>query len=189
MDLEADKAIRHHFNSRSRKVSRHANQYIVPVKYDKEGELLTEETVDIRKHLKRLSLTDWRFLECWRRHGWNVEKAVEELAIPQEKVKRLVQHLQIFQQEEIRDKALATIPTPAWIQAKHVENVFDGQLDDSKRDSLKELTKISGGYKSTTQINLQQNFFNKPQLSPEEEKKTREFFDTIAIEAPQENVA
>lgn len=177
MQDDADKAIRHHFNSRSRKVAKLGKQYLVPLKYDEAGNVLTQETFDIRDHLKRLNLNDWRFLESWRRHDWNVAKATEELGLTDEQVKRLVRKMQVFQDEEARDKALATIPTPAWIQAKHVENVYDGKLDDSKRDSLKELAKIQGAYKSTTNINVNHNVIQLSVMTPDEQKRLKEIGD------------
>ena len=73
---------------------------------------------------------------------------------------------------------MADIHTPNWIAAKHVENVYEGGvLDDSERDSLKELAKISGAYKNTSTVNIQTNVFNMPKLSEEAMAKLKEFAD------------
>lgn len=179
-----EKALKAHFSGRTGSVVKKGNEYFVPLKYDKKtGAVIARGSPNLRAHLKRLNLNDWRFLEAWRRYDWNPEKAREELGLSETRAKHLVRSLKVFQQEEARDKALATIPTTAYIQARHVENVLKADnLDDSQRDSLKELAKISGAYKNTA-ITLQQNFFTKPDLSPEQEKATREFFDTIATQS------
>jgi len=78
---------------------------------------------------------------------------------------------------------LAQVPSTAFVQARHVENVLGGEpLDDSKRDSLKELAKINGSYKTNLQVNVQQNFFQMPKMTPEQEQAASVFFDTLAIE-------
>jgi len=180
MDSQADKDIRKHFNSRARKVAKVGNQYLVPLKYDQDGKPLTKDSFNIREHLKKLTQYDWIFLECWRRHDWNDLKAKEELKLSEFNLVRLTRKLAPFREEEARDKALATIPTTSYIQARHVENVIDGgKLDDSQRDSLKELAKINGAYKSTNQINIQQNFFQKPQVAPDQAEDIRKFFDSM----------
>lgn len=166
---------------RARKPIKMGRNVLVPLKFEDEGELLTQETFEVKKHLKTLTMSDLRFLQSWRKHGWNTDKACEELCVPIEKVKRLVAKLEVFREEDARTKALSEIPTPAWIQAKHVENVYQGGvLEDSERDSLKELAKISGAYKTQASVNQTINIFQMPKLSPEAAKKLKEFADLQA---------
>lgn len=185
MEKKADQEIRAHFRSRSRKIKkdRDAN-YLVPLRYDPiTKDVLTFEKFDARKHYKKLKQEDWEFLQAWQKNGYDSIKTQDELNLTDFDLTRLVKKLEPFKQEEAMDRALATIPSTAFIQARHVENVLGAEpLDDSKRDSLKELSKIIGAYKPTTNLNLNVNAFVKPQLSPEQEKATREFFDTIATE-------
>jgi len=138
-------------NDKSRRVARIGNRVFVPLKFDDEGNPLTNETFDPSKHLKALSLNDLAFLKAWRASGWDDKKACEVTHIEPESAKRLIRRLKPFKDEEARVKALADIPTPTWISAKHVENVSEGSLDDSQRDSLKELAKITGAYKPLQQ--------------------------------------
>ncbi len=177
---EADKAVSS-LSDRSRSAKRVGNEVLVPLKFDEEGTPLTAETFDIRLHLKTLRQTDYQFLDAWRESGWNTDKAKEKLGLNDGQVARLVKKLEVFREEEARALQLAKIPTPSWIAAKHVENIYDGgQLEDSERDSLKELAKISGAYKTAATVNIQNNIFNMPKLSEEQMAKLREFADSQA---------
>ncbi len=183
-DPQAEKSLRTHFNSKSRRVKKDRNSYLVPLKYDPAtGAVLTEDKFDARKHYKKLTLDDWQFLECWMRHDYNDQKTKDELGLTEFNLSKLIKKCEPFKQEETRDKVLAKIPTPTFIAARHAENVLGGaDLDESDHKSLQELAKISGAYKPTTNLNVNVNAFVRPQLSPEQEKATREFFDAIAIE-------
>lgn len=182
---------RQQLSSKSRNVVPHRGQSVVSLRYDTDGKPLTPDTFDARRHVKTLDQKDWMFLECWKRHGYNAEKAAHELDLGEYDVKRLVKKLDCFRTEEIRDKALATIPSVEYIKARHVESLLsdkEHKLEESDHKSLAELAKIQGAYKTAATLNIQNNFFAKPQLTPEQEKATREFFDTIAIEE-QKHVA
>lgn len=168
-------------NDKSRKVAREGNKVFVPLKFDDQGNPLTKATFNAAKHLKSLNLNDLHFLKAWRDSGWDTEKACKATLTDPEKAKKLVRKLQVFKDEEERVKALADIPSTPWIAAKHTENVFEGKLDDSQRDSLKELAKIVGAYKPTTNIQLTADL-KMPELSADQAKAAREFFDTIAIQ-------
>jgi len=164
-------------NDGTRKITLRGREALVPLKFGKDGRPATQRTL----LLKRLTLDDLRFLQLWREASWDIAKARQDSGLLPERVERLVKKLQVFREEDAKVKALSEIPTPSWISAKHVENVYDGgTLEDSEHKSLAELAKISGAYKPTTNVNLNFNAFVKPELSPEDEKKTREFFDTIA---------
>jgi len=170
-------------SSRTRKASIHRHKMLVPLKYDDAGELLTPQTFDMRKHLKTLTANDWLFLKTWRELSWNFEKTCEQLQLNREQGIRIKKKVDCFKLEEERDKALATIPSTAYIQARHVENIIGGgTLDDSTRDSLKELAKIQGSYKpsNATQVNIQQNFLQMPVVDEETAKKLREIADRLA---------
>lgn len=169
---------------RSRKPIQQGKDVLVPLKFDVDGELLTKETFDARTHLKRLSLDDLRFLKAWRDSGWDTEKALAAVGAPPDKAKRLVVKLQAFRDEDAHTKALAEIPTQSWISAKHVENVYNGgQMQDSERDSLKELAKIAGAYKTAATVNIQHNVFNIPALTRDQEARVKALADSLAVEA------
>lgn len=178
---EEEKSLIQEVSDRVRKVIQKGKEVLVPLKFDDRGELLTQDTFDIQKHFKRLSMDDLRFLQAWRKAEWNVQVAIKNSAVSDDKAERLIKKLQIFRDEDAQVKALAEIPTTAWIQAKHVENVYNGgQLEDSERDSLKELAKMSGAYKTSSTVNIQTNIFQMPQLSPEAMVKLKEFADSQA---------
>lgn len=168
-------------NDASRKITIRGSQAIVPLKYDKDGNPVQRIQ---SQYLKRLTLDDLRFLKAWKESDWNLDAAVKKTNVSQERALHLAKKLQVFREEDAITRSLAEIPTPSWIAARHVENVLDGgQLEDSEQKSLQELAKIQGAYKNTsTQINIQQNFLQRPTLSPEQEKEVRQIFDTIAIQ-------
>lgn len=120
----------------------------------------------------------------WRELEWDVVEATKVIGLPPERVAKLVKKLQCFRNEDAQVKALAEIPTPNWIAAKHVENVYNGgSLDESEHKSLQELAKIEGAYKQqapSTQINI----WNLPDLAPEQNAKLKEVFDAVAMENP-----
>lgn len=152
-------------NDRARRVKIRGKQIIVPLKFDEDG---NPATVD-KLIFKRLSLTDLRFLQAWREASWDIVKAQEKTSFAPEKVERLVKKLACFREEEAKVKALCKIPTPDWIAAKHVENIYEGgTLEESQHKSLQELAKIEGAYKQQTPA-TQINVFNLPKLTPEVE--------------------
>ena len=166
-------------NDKARKVALRGSEVIVPLKFDEEGNPATAD------HLifKRLTITDLRFLQVWRDASWDIAKAQEKTTLTADQVARLVKKLACFREEDARVKALCEIPTPDWIAAKHVENVYNGgQLEDSEHKSLQELAKIEGAYKQTA-VPTQINVFNLPALPPEQEAKVKQVFDTIAEES------
>lgn len=175
-------------NDGSRKIHLRGSQAIVPLKFDSDGEVVNESTPPQKLVLKRLSLKDFAFLKAWRENDWDIEKTSKEISYPLPEIERLVKKLQCFREEDAKVKALAQIPTTAWITAKHVENVFEGgSLQESEQKSLQELAKISGAYKPVTSVNIQANILQMPELSPEQAKAAKDFFDTMALE--DKNVA
>jgi hypothetical protein len=165
-------------NDASRRVTIRGKQAIVPLKFDEDG---NPATVD-KLIFKRLSLKDLRFLQALRESSWDVTKACDRCGIQQDAADRLVKKLACFREEDARVKALCEIPTPDWIAAKHVQNVYEGgTLEDSEHKSLQELAKIEGAYKQTA-VNTQINVFNLPELPPEQAVRVKEVFDTIALQ-------
>lgn len=163
-------------NDKARKVTLRGKQVIVPLKFDEDGE---PATVD-KLIFKRLSLADLRFLQIWREVSWDVGKAVEKSGLSLVCAERLIKKLSCFREEDAKVKALCEIPTPDWIAAKHVENVYNLTLEDSQHKSLSELAKIEGAYKNTNQINIQNNVFNMPQLTPEQQAELKALGDRLA---------
>lgn len=169
--LEKDASLTSAVNSRARKITLRGKHTIVPLLFDEEGEPATVDTLI----LKRLTILDLRFLKAWKECAWNVEKACEMAGVTRDKASSLIRRLQVFREEDAKVKALAEIPTPTWIKAKHVENIYSGgTLEDSQQKSLSELAKIEGAYKNQATVNLTQNVFNLPKLTPEVEAEFRQ---------------
>lgn len=158
------------------------NHVLVQQKYSDEGELLTPETIDLRVHLKKLHFQDWQFLNVWRENNWNFEKACEILSIDRQKALKIKKKVDFIQAQEAKDKALASIPSVAFIQARHVENIYsEEKLDDSTQKSLDALAKIQGAYKTqATQVNNQINVLQFPSLDEETARKIKELADSLA---------
>jgi hypothetical protein len=164
-------------NDRARKITIRGKEVVVPLKFDEDGNPATADKLIF----KRLSLRDLRFLGVWRSAGWNIEKAKEQTDLGGEEIQRLVRKLSCFREEEARVKALCEIPTPDWIAAKHVQNIYEGgTLQESEHKSLQELAKIEGAYKPVAPTN-QLNVFT-ISLTPEQEAQLKPVFDTIALE-------
>ena len=187
-DPKEFRRLKREVSDRARKAARVGTRFLVPAKFDEFGVPLSPETFDARKHIKSLTLPELRFLREWRLQGWDVAKTVSRLCCTDVWAAKTVRKVQGFREEDERIKAMAEVPTADWISAKHVENVHEGKLDDSQRDSLKELAKITGVYKQQS-IQIQNNVFNLPALSPEQELKLKEVYDAVALESPQEKAA
>lgn len=169
-------------NDKARKITIRGSQAIVPLKFDEDG---NPATVD-RLIFKRLSMLDLRFLYELRQSEWNIDVACEKSGLSRINAERRVAKLSCFREEDARVKALCEIPTPDWLKAKHVENIYNGgTVNDSQHKSYSELAKIEGAYKQTAPTN-QLNVFN-ISLTPEQEATLKPVFDTIALEKP--NVA
>lgn len=171
-------------SDKARKVTVRGSEVIVPLKFDEDGEIVSEATPPDRLVLKRLKLLDLRFLKEWRAANWSIEEAIKKTGVSEDVAKRLIKKLSCFRDEDAKVKALAEIPTPSWIAAKHVENIYDGgTLEDSQQKSLQELAKIEGAYKPTQSVSVNISL-EKPAWTPEQEQKLREVYDTFALEAP-----
>jgi hypothetical protein len=164
---------------RTRRTPIRARNVLVPLKFDAKGDVFSKTSK--RPIIKSLTLDHLRFLKAWKENGYTDAKAAcEKAGIFVEDAERLAKKLSCFREEDAKVKALAEIPTASWIASKHVENIYEGGLEDSQHKSLQELAKIQGAYKPTTSVNLQITT-DMPKLSPDQEKAAREFFDTIAI--------
>lgn len=174
-------------NDKARHVTIRGKQAIVPLKFDAEGNPATNEKIII----KRLSLDDLRFLSKWKANDWDIEKTKSEVGLPDARIERLVKKLACFREEDAKVKALCEIPTPGWIAAKHVENIYEGgTLEDSQHKSLSELAKIEGAYKNTNQINIQNNVFQMPQLDAQAMAELKALGDKLAsVDTTAENAA
>jgi hypothetical protein len=165
-------------NDKARKVKMRGKQVIVPLKFDEDGNAATIDKLIF----KRLSLNDLRFLKEWREANWNIDAVLAKSICTRDQAERLVKKLAVFREEDARVKALCEIPTPSWITAKHVQNVYEGgTLEDSEHKSLQELAKIEGAYKNNLNVNVTQNVFNLPKYDPETEAKLKKIADEEAI--------
>lgn len=178
------KALVRKFSDRSRKVSRQGSKFIVPHKFTPKGDVIDESNFNPRRDLSRLSLDDFRLLSALQEAKWDFRSACEAAGLDVDKARIRYKKLAYFEFEDKKSLALAAVATPTFVAAQNVEGFYRDHLSDGQRDHLKELAKISGAYKPTTTLNLSVSAFVKPQLSPEQEKATREFFDTIAVEGP-----
>lgn len=164
-------------NDSARKVTIRGKEVIVPLKFDEDDNPATIDRLIVR----RLSLTDLRFLQALRQGNWDVHKAAENAGIDFAKAERLIKKLSVFREEDARVKALCEIPTPDWIKAKHVENFYEGgKLQDSEHKSLQELAKIEGAYKQQI-VSATVNVFNLPKYDPETESKLKAIADQEAL--------
>lgn len=180
--MQEEKKLVRRFSDRSRKSRRVGSQFIIPHKFTPAGDVIDTSNFDPHRDISRLSLDDFRLLAALQEKKWDFKAACKETGLDEESAVRRYKKLQYFEFEDKKAKALAAVASPALVTAKNVEGFYMDNLSDGQRDHLKELAKITGAYKPTTNINMNVNAFVKPQLSPEQEKATREFFDTIATQ-------
>lgn len=188
-DSDESKPLVKQFSDKARKVTRKGSQFIVPHKFSPEGDVLDESNFNARRDISRLSLDDFRLLSALQDKKWDFKAACEALQVDPEQAAKRYKKLSYFEFEDKKSQALAAVATPAFVTAKNIEGFFTDNLSDGQRDHLKELAKITGAYKPTTNLNVNVNAFVRPQLSPEQEKATREFFDTIATQVEVPHVA
>lgn len=181
-DTDETKALVRKFSDRSRKAKRIGSQFIVPHKFSPDGDVLDESNFNAKRDLSRLSLDDFRLLSALQDAKWDFTKACELSGLDKDVALRRYKKLTYFEFEDKKAQALAAVATPAFVTSQNVEGFYRDHLSDGQRDHLKELAKISGAYKNTTNVNVNFNAFVRPELSADEEKKAREFFDTIATE-------
>lgn len=153
-DLDEAKHLVKSFSDKSRKVARVGSKFIVPHKFTENGEVLTEENFSAKKDISRLNLSDLRFLEIWRDNKWNDEETVKKSNLSPEQAERTFKKLKYFKTEDARIKALASQATPERVLAKDMENLETGILNDSQHKSLDRVAKITGAFKTTTDINI-----------------------------------
>lgn len=181
-DTDETKALVRKFSDRSRKTKRVGTQFVVPHKFTPEGDVCDTSNFDAKRDLSRLSLDDFRLLAALQDKKWDAKAACDSIGVDLETSQKRLKKLSYFEFEDKKSQALAAVVNPAFVTAKNIEGFYADNLTDGQRDHLKELAKITGAYKPTTNLNVNVNAFVKPQLSPEQEKATREFFDTIATE-------
>lgn len=184
MDEDAKHLVKK-FSDRSRKTVKDGTKFLVPHKFTPSGDVIVLDGDDAnfnpRRDISRLSLDDFRLLAALQEKKWDFEAACEMADMDKDAARRRYKRLTYFEFEDKKSQSLAAIANPAFVTAKNIEGFYTDNLSDGQRDHLKELAKITGAYKPTTNLNVNINAMAKPQLSPEEEKATREFFDTIAV--------
>lgn len=166
----------------SRQVKLRGSQVIIPEKFDRHGKVVTDETPKADWVFRRTTQYDLAFLALWKESGLteDIDSVAKKANLTHDEAARLIKKLAWFKIETDRIKAIADVPTPAWITAKHLENVQEGgTMNDSQHRSLQETAKIVGAYKPTQSVNVQINL-EKPAWTPEQEAKLREVYDTFA---------
>jgi hypothetical protein len=177
-----DKRLVHSFQDRSRQVIKDGKRYILPHKFTPAGDVIDNSNFKPKRDLSRLSLDDFKLLATLQEKDWDLKAACEALGIDFEKASKRYKKLSYFEFEDKKAQALAAVATPAFVTSQNVEGFYRDHLSESQRDHLKELAKISGAYKNTTNVNVNFNAFLRPERSPEEERRCREFADTLAVD-------
>lgn len=185
-DSGETKALVKQFSDKARKTVRKGSNFYVPHKFTPSGDIVDESNFNPRRDISKLDLDDFKLLAELQNKKWDFQAACKALNVDLESSQKRYKKLSYFEFEDKKSQALAAVATPAFVTAKNIEGLYADNLSDGQRDHLKELAKITGAYKPTTNLNVNVHAFVKPQLSPEQEKATREFFDTIAS---QENAA
>lgn len=168
-DSDEAKRFASQFSDKSRKAFRIGNKVAIPHKVKPNGEVVSQETFNAKTDISQLNLNELRFLDVFRDLGWNFDKACEKVGISVDQGKRTYKKCLWFQQEDEIVRAKAKVPSANYILAKDIDNVEKAVvLDDSQHKSLDRMAKITGSFK-TTELNITQNVFNLPKLTPEVE--------------------
>lgn len=175
----ADDTVRH-LSDNSRKALRIGKEILVPHKFKEDGDVVTSDNFNPRTDLSKLNQKHWQLLSIFQKNGWNLDEACKESGLTLDSVKKIYKKIQYFQFEEKRQEALASLLNPAFVKAKHVDNVFTNTLQDGQLKSLDQLAKIEGMHKSTS-INLHAHVFQRPPMTPEQENALRKAFDEMPL--------
>lgn len=178
MDTEK-KQLARQFSDKARKVKWVGNKALVPHKFTESGDVVNQDNFDARKHLSKLNLADLRFLQLWKNNKWSDEETVKKSGLTPEQVEKTFKKLAYFKTEDARIHALASEATPERVLAKDMENIESGTLNDSQHKSLDRVAKITGAFK-TSEVNITQNVFNLPRMTPETEAALRQIADKEA---------
>jgi hypothetical protein len=180
MNDDESKKLAKNLSDRSRKVTRVGRQFIVPHKFTPSGDVVTQENFSAQTCLSKLNLADLRFLALWKENKWDDGKTAEAAGLSPEQAEKTLKKLRYFKTEDARIRALAAEATPERVLAKDMENMETGLLNDSQHKSLDRVAKITGAFKTAAEINIQQNIFNLPKMSPEAEAALRAIADREA---------
>lgn len=176
-DTDETKALVKKFSDRSRKTKRVGSQFIVPHKFSPAGDVIDTSNFDAKRDISRLSLDDFRLLAALQETKWDFKAACESIHVDQDVAQKRYKKLSYFEFEDKKAQALAAVATPAFVASQNVEGFYRDHLSDGQRDHLKELAKISGAYKPTTNINVNHNVFQMPVMTPEEMKRLKDIGD------------
>ena len=175
---DESKTLLRKFSDRSRKSVRAGKHYLVPHKFTPAGEVIDKSNFNPRRDLSRLNLDDFRLLAALQEKKWDFKAACESVGQDVEKAERRYKKLSYFEFEDKKSQALAALANPAFVTAQNIEGFYTDQLSDGHRDHLKELAKITGSYKPTTNINVNHNVVQFSVLGPEEQKRLKEIGDS-----------
>lgn len=188
LDKEEKKKLVKAFSDKARKkIAVVGNDVFIPHKLTPSGEIVNKDNFDRETCLSKLELTDLQLLVLWKENKWNDEATLAKCGLAKDQAEKTLKKLAYFKTEDARIKALASEATQERVLAKDVENIETGALNDSQHKSLDRIAKAVGMFKTSSDVNINFNAFVKPQLSPEQEKMAREFFDAIAVEVPSDH--
>lgn len=175
------RALVQEFSDKSRQAVVQGSSVAIPHKFKEDGSVVTDENFNSRKDISALNMSDLRFLKAWRDAHWNFESAVEALpGLSYMRAFRSYLKVKYFESEDIWTRVISTVPTPDWVAARHVDNIYSGgKLNDSELASLKELGKITGAYKITP-ANITANIFNLPPLPEDKRAEIKALADKLA---------
>jgi len=132
------------------------------------------------------SIREAIFLKTLAECGDDPDKAIEQLNEKTEWVRKLLKRLDISESraESRHYYALAEKYVPKRIIGKFAA-IAEGaeEPNETQKWGMEQLAKYAIP-KQINNLSISTNVFQMPQMSPEQEKATREFFDALAIEEP-----
>lgn len=182
MSKKLQKELVAHFSDSARKAAVVGRRVEIPKILDEEGEVRDVWASPDSRF--RFNLRQARFLRAYEKNELDLPKACEETKLDPEWAVRFLKTRQVvsYFDEKNRLKAIAEVGTPEWTKAKMIQGVTGEWAPERENLAAKCLGMLKEIHfpKAIASLNVQNNTFQMPSLTPEQAAQARLLFDTIA---------
>jgi hypothetical protein len=180
-DQQEKRELIRHFSNRSRKAIRIGNRILVPRVLDDQGQPI-DFTVEKPRHVWDFNLKEARFLKALQDASGDLSKACREARVEPAWARRFLRSQKSVQflAEETQKQKLAAVATPTFIKAELVRAAIgESNPSDNQKWGLEKLKDIVIPRQGTN-VQINNNIYNTPQLSAAEEAKLKAMGDALA---------
>ena len=178
---EENQELLNHFSDQSRQASLVGSTVVLPKILDDEGEI--RNTWASPDAVFKLNLKQARFLKAYE-ETLDLEKAALKADVTVEWAKKFLknQTALAYLDEKQRLTALSEVATPQWTKAKLVDGITGHWVPENPKVAVKclEMVKDINFPRAAANLNITQNVFNLPKLTPDAERALKEIADREA---------